>query len=225
MDPEIFHQYRVLNPSVREIRLVVLLPGKLEDAICCDLVHESLDAQPVYNQALSAHQQSDPGQKGILTEVYNIWGLLRDQFQKHASNPSDKIYGLLGMIEPWAQGLLDVDYSASLSDVYYSAAISLIQRYKLLLMFTIMMPPEFRDPSLPSWCPDWSLSIEFTEQRHVDPKVVHFDDSRNDSPGAVTENTFGLPQDHKLSARFHLIVRYSQQMGSVSDTYKHRVKE
>lgn len=127
-------------------------------------------------RAFSAHLRRGPQPKGMLTDVNDVWGLLRDQFQNRASNPVDKIYGLLGMIEPWAEGGLEVDYTASLSEVYCAAAKSLIQHFKSLHILTSMISPEFRDPSLPSWCVDWSLTIDIREQTHVEAKVIYYGD-------------------------------------------------
>ncbi|KAH7395429.1 heterokaryon incompatibility protein-domain-containing protein [Cadophora sp. MPI-SDFR-AT-0126] len=91
--------------------------------------------------------------------------LLRQQLFRGATDPRDKIYGILDMVECWAEGRFRADYTVSTSQVYVRAVQSTIKRWKSLDVLLDMMPcpVSMRMFDLPTWCPDWSHFITLFE--------------------------------------------------------------
>ncbi|PVH72984.1 hypothetical protein DL98DRAFT_659718 [Cadophora sp. DSE1049] len=91
--------------------------------------------------------------------------LLREQLSRGATDPRDKIYGILDMVECWAEGRFTADYTASTAQVYIRAVHSTIEHWKSLdiLLDTMPCPISMRMPDLPTWCPDWNHFITVFE--------------------------------------------------------------
>jgi len=91
--------------------------------------------------------------------------LLREQLSRGATDPRDKIYGILDMVECWAEGRFKADYTASTAQVYTRAVLSTIEQWKALdvLLDTMPCPISMRMPDLPTWCPDWNHFITVSE--------------------------------------------------------------
>ena len=91
--------------------------------------------------------------------------LLREQLTRGATDPRDKIYGILDMVECWAEGRFKADYTASTAQVYTRAVLSTIEQWKALdvLLDTMPCPVHMRMPDLPTWCPDWNHFITVSE--------------------------------------------------------------
>ncbi|EXF72947.1 hypothetical protein CFIO01_04653 [Colletotrichum fioriniae PJ7] len=107
-------------------------------------------------------QRTSPGQLHFLE--------LASTFRyRDATNPKDKIYGVLGLTNSFTKDI--IDYDATVADVYARAAISLIEKDGNLDVLSHVLPSpsdSYRDrkhrhglthhlpPALPSWVPDWS---------------------------------------------------------------------
>ncbi|KAH6876320.1 heterokaryon incompatibility protein-domain-containing protein [Thelonectria olida] len=68
------------------------------------------------------------------------------------SNPRDKVYGTLGLLETGTVPALPVRYTASVEDVYLDCAIHCIETTSSLDILSSIVGPGC--PSLPSWVPD-----------------------------------------------------------------------
>ena len=82
-----------------------------------------------------------------------LYALIRArQFTCH--DPRDKVFSQLGL----GRTNFFPDYDSSVSQVYISAAVHIIQHADSLLILTCVEGPEFQTPhlELPSWVPDWS---------------------------------------------------------------------
>lgn len=75
----------------------------------------------------------------------------------NCGDPRDKVFAVLGIVDPSWSGELAPDYSLSVQQVYTNAARALI-RTTLGLTFWqgVNHPRANRIPSLPSWVPDWT---------------------------------------------------------------------
>jgi len=71
-----------------------------------------------------------------------------------ASNPADKIYGMLGLAKPWMQNLLSIDYGRTYQEVFYDFMKTYLAaggESRLLNMV------DGHTDGLPSWCPNFAV--------------------------------------------------------------------
>jgi hypothetical protein len=107
---------------------------------------------------------------------------LREQFQKspddmaieighamilaaglQATDPKDRIYGLLGLLSEETRKAIPVNYQETDGELMLRAARHSLLHEKLGLIFHVMFPPantlearrKFQDLGLPTWCPHW----------------------------------------------------------------------
>jgi hypothetical protein len=75
------------------------------------------------------------------------------------SDPRDMIYAHLGLVGAETRNMVPVDYEKTVAQLYTSMTELYMQWIGIwdILMFA-GVEPELRDPSLPSWVVDWSLS-------------------------------------------------------------------
>ncbi|KAF2759826.1 hypothetical protein EJ05DRAFT_311340 [Pseudovirgaria hyperparasitica] len=74
-----------------------------------------------------------------------------------ATNPRDRVYGLLGLAEDAIELDLKVDYGSSIEDVYIDTALKLLMHRDTDIL--ALAQKQGRKLSLPSWVPDWSGHI------------------------------------------------------------------
>lgn len=80
------------------------------------------------------------------------------------SDPRDKIYGTLALASEWREldrGLLPVDYTKSVAEIYLRATKCALNVSGKLDILTTLSQPESTYSSvhdLPSWCPDYSTT-------------------------------------------------------------------
>ena len=89
-------------------------------------------------------------------ETYTLLEALRSFQPFEATNPADKVYGLLGMLsEPHS---VDVDYEKSVGEIYRETTLAIIGRLQSLEIFLdcLQSADGPNVPGLPSWVPDWS---------------------------------------------------------------------
>jgi hypothetical protein len=75
---------------------------------------------------------------------------------REATDPRDRIYGLLGLATGDEVGLVKPDYTRSLEEVFYSTAVATIQRSKNLDILSQLCGE--RKLTLPSFVPDVSIT-------------------------------------------------------------------
>ena len=88
---------------------------------------------------------------------YGLLDLAPEFRSRHASNPRDKLYALLGLFSDVEDRAVIPDYTKGVGDVYMDFVKSHIKQYKSLAILSFA---EYRDPqpaSLPSWCPNWTI--------------------------------------------------------------------
>lgn len=88
----------------------------------------------------------------------SLLDVLRICRTKHASQPRDKVYGILGMLHESVQSHLFPDYNASLRQVYTDVVDFLLHTTRRLdvICESIYSPLHSSSTSLPTWVPDWS---------------------------------------------------------------------
>lgn len=94
----------------------------------------------------------------------SVWDMVLMTMAYTCSNPKDKIYGMLGMLEGEAQKIVHVDYASSDCDVYRRFVVACMRRMRSLdfIIFGGIQPADNLDettqpkPVLPSWVPNFA---------------------------------------------------------------------
>jgi hypothetical protein len=80
---------------------------------------------------------------------------------REVTDPRDKVYGLLGLAVGDEIGMVEPDYTSSLEEVFYAAALGSIKRNKNLDVLSYLVGE--RSDQLPSFVPDWAHQPDFME--------------------------------------------------------------
>ncbi|OJJ37040.1 hypothetical protein ASPWEDRAFT_437777 [Aspergillus wentii DTO 134E9] len=95
--------------------------------------------------------------------LINLWFLAREKSVEdvfrysricHASDPKDRIYGVLGIFE---RQMIPIDYNTEATDIYRQFTESAIQKYSTIEIFH-WFGPRKGPGGLCSWVPDYGLS-------------------------------------------------------------------
>ena len=89
--------------------------------------------------------------------MYRLLELSRTVF---ATNPLDKVYGLLGLMEQPVASLIKPDYTDTVVNVYRSFTLAAIEGTKSL--DSIRHCPSAESSLFPSWVPDWRPALAAT---------------------------------------------------------------
>ena len=83
-----------------------------------------------------------------------------------STDPRDKIYGLVGLIDAFRETAYTIDYGLSVEEVYRHFCELIVSEYGSL---NIICATDVQDAEhgLPSWCPDWSTN----QSGDVDPRL------------------------------------------------------
>jgi Heterokaryon incompatibility protein (HET) len=76
------------------------------------------------------------------------------------SNPRDKVYGLLGLTSPSVLASITPQYSKSVAFVYQDAFFAMVKETQRLDVLESCTRAHHNPYDLPSWVPDWSLSVD-----------------------------------------------------------------
>ena len=87
---------------------------------------------------------------GQRANMYRLLGLSLTAF---ASDPRDKVYGMLGLMDESVARLIVADYTDTVANVYRSFALATIQGTRSLDIIRHSAPIE--GSKIPSWVPDW----------------------------------------------------------------------
>jgi hypothetical protein len=94
--------------------------------------------------------------------------ILRVCRRKFASDPKDKLYAILGILEPDIRTDFRIDYSLSVKDVYTEIVDYLLKTTGRLdvICDAIYFPAHLRSAHLPSFVPDWSHATHISALGH-----------------------------------------------------------
>ncbi|KAI8713802.1 HET domain-containing protein [Fusarium sp. LHS14.1] len=125
-----------------------------------------------------------------------------------ATDPRDKVYGLLGLATDDADGI-SVNYSMPVNQVYENVALhSLKDSYKVMGL----ADPSSRRQGLASWAPDWSTELPFYPFRistlFGSPQAVY-------SPSTSAERSFKVTEDGKCLTVQVEMLSHASPCGSV----------
>ncbi|POS79532.1 ankyrin and HET domain-containing protein [Diaporthe helianthi] len=98
---------------------------------------------------------------------------LCDRF--NATDPRDKIYGLLGLAMPSDVQFLAPDYSQSVASIYTRATARFIIQYQELLWLQFDNDNKNPKHDLPSWCPDYSSEPGWPQRGYTTITAVRGD--------------------------------------------------
>lgn len=112
-----------------------------------------------------------------LAQTHNTWDLLVQCRSRQASDPRDKVFALLGLgkARRGEAGLVDIDYSLTVRQVYSAVAIAQIRlSHKLGALETEVAHAL---PDLPTWVTDWTaiskVDINLSQIRATLPGLYH----------------------------------------------------
>jgi len=109
------------------------------------------------DRSIETSQSSSPEKLNTLA------GLLYDSPVREATDPRDRIYALLGIMDDINNNnaCIPVDYNLTVEQLYIDVAKYLVVLRNSLAMFSQLRPNQSRRTKyrLPSWCPDWSLEL------------------------------------------------------------------
>lgn len=83
--------------------------------------------------------------------------VLRLSRTKLASDPKDRVYGILGILPQEIHDRLEVNYQLSIKQIYIDVVQILLDSGHMdVICEAIHFPPQISNANLPSWVPDWS---------------------------------------------------------------------
>jgi hypothetical protein len=97
--------------------------------------------------------------KGLHHKTFTVFKGLQQHRQKLASDPRDKVYGLMGLVDGDYHHSIDVEYSRTTVQVYTDLA-----RYEILTSGRLDIIAWVNNeplPGSPSWVPNWKAFEEF----------------------------------------------------------------
>ncbi|XPS98678.1 hypothetical protein M3J09_007874 [Ascochyta lentis] len=83
-------------------------------------------------------------------------GFLR---MRQATDPRDKVYGVLALAANRYAGLLRVDYDLSVEEAYEQLTVALIKRTGHLDILSHVAPNQLQNLDVPSFVPDWTIEL------------------------------------------------------------------
>lgn len=91
--------------------------------------------------------------KGFKRPLLWLLDITRDHY---ATDPKDKIYGLLGMSSDYSSEELIPNYHRTVNEVYLDLVEAHLARYGSLHILNFCEPQRAREAGLPSWAPNWA---------------------------------------------------------------------
>lgn len=124
----------------------------------CGFLHKGIDDYMILRNAYTIGLSK----MHLLEFAPSLWFLVSAFSEAQATNPRDRIFGLLGMLLPGPQvDALPVDYKKSTAKVYQEAAESIIVHEQNLSLWRYLnLDPSARPgDGLPSWAPHFSETV------------------------------------------------------------------
>jgi hypothetical protein len=97
--------------------------------------------------------------RDISTRDFSI--LLIVTRHRNCTDPRDKIYALLGLLNDDERSVVLPDYSADVDDLYTKVARHILKKSQSYSLFSCLESADLKSKSLPSWVPDWRVAMPF----------------------------------------------------------------
>jgi hypothetical protein len=138
---------------------------KTDEVINTYITNELRDAFIPFNIAIWANLYTaneiqslqDIQLQGKRTNTYRLLNLSRLVF---STDPRDKVYGLLGLMDESLASLIEPDYTDTVLNVYRSFTLTIIEATGSLDVIRHTAPAA--DSPFPSWVPDWTVAPKTT---------------------------------------------------------------
>jgi len=152
-------------PAFKDIELISTPPNMYPLVINADEIIDSFITDELkaafipFNPEIDAYLNAADGLQtlqesqlaGVETNLFSLLNLSRSVL---ATDPRDKIYGLLGLIDRSLASRVKLDYSQSLLDVYRSFTLLIIDATGSL----DIIRHSTTDSSMPLWVPNWTVA-------------------------------------------------------------------
>ncbi|KAK3360913.1 hypothetical protein B0T24DRAFT_585965 [Lasiosphaeria ovina] len=145
-----------------------ILPRHHENGLCCKSFWHSLPSdQQITLERFSKTTSSIEAVREILSiikqnQIERLLFLLEKTRDRRATDPRDKIYGLLGLIEDSPDPVVDIapDYERDVTHLYAGVAMRFIRHQQSLhvLLNHEIKPEAAGSHTLPSWVPHWGAT-------------------------------------------------------------------
>jgi Heterokaryon incompatibility protein (HET) len=138
-----------------------LISAKLEDAVVLGLVED--DPFRWYKSIISMHSLISTESTGD-----KLLDLLIHVREREATNPRDKVFSVLGLMESKAEEMGIVpDYESSTEDVFKNATICILKNSSNLDILGLA-PTNSSAQELPSWVPSWAYANQIAKPMRFD---------------------------------------------------------
>ena len=108
------------------------------------------------------------------TPQFSLWHWLYETRTCLATDPKDKVFGLISLINPGRTALIElVNYSQTLEDCFVQIARSFLPVIGLRLLTAVRHP---HDKNMPSWVPDWSQSLPLLSEFFLTDNIQNLDE-------------------------------------------------
>jgi hypothetical protein len=104
----------------------------------------------------AAHGEDNP--------TFSLEGLLMNHDNRQATDPRDRVYALVGISTAREDPDFVLDYSRSVQEVYISA-VKHVLSFSGSLGIICSVHPGSTIPDLPSWVPDWTITVGTSKTR------------------------------------------------------------
>ena len=128
----------------------------------------------------------------------NLFRLLYFSRTALSTDPRDKIYGLLALMDDSLASLIKPDYTETVENVYRSFTLDAMKATGSLDMIRHSIPNT--DSALPSWVPDWAIEREST--------VLTINDNAFATSGSSLASVQALADPQSISCKGFIIDRF-----------------
>jgi hypothetical protein len=142
---------------------------------------------------------------------WSLFKLLQRCHVLACSDSRDKIFAFLGIAEDREKFSIEVDYTKSVTEIFCSTAIALLQTSQSLELLSSIHAN--RGLNLPSWVPDWSTTPEFVNELLYDAPFYH--------AGGSTIPRIDIKTESKRLVLKTLLI---DQISSVSGMVRHAIE-
>lgn len=116
-------------------------------------------SQPFWVPIVGAWERINRRQDDTKTKLVDMLLQTSISSASMATDPRDRIFGLMGIVDDASELGIQVNYSSDLMTVYGSVAKALLNTEGLTILQCCQFSPLHRSGVLPSWVPDWSSSL------------------------------------------------------------------